>query len=256
MRAYPFTDLQVGGYAVKKLLLCTVFGLTVAASSAFAADLSYPVKAPPIVIAPAYSWTGFYLGANAGGGWGDFDTWQGKYSDGSLYDEQSWSHSAGGFIAGGQIGYNYQFSNNVVVGLEADIEWSDIDATTSGEGNGHYSYGSEVEWFGTLRARLGYAFDTLLVYGTGGAAYGKVKMFDNNWSTPDDYSYSDTRWGWTVGGGVEWAFAQNWSVKAEYLYVDLGTYRVDDFYPDWSPYTVQETDFKFHTLKVGINYKF
>jgi outer membrane immunogenic protein len=245
---------------VKKFLLCTVFGLTVASSSAFAADLSYPVKAPPIVVAPAYSWTGFYLGANAGGGWGDFDTWQGKYSDSGFQEYyDTWSHSAGGFIGGGQIGYNYQFENNVVVGLEADFEWSDLDAKTSGNSgfdNAYgYSYGSEVEWSGTLRARLGYAFDTLLVYGTGGAAYGKVKMFDDNWSSPDSYSYTDTRWGWTAGAGVEWAFAQNWSVKAEYLYVDLGSFRVNDFLPDWD-YTEQETDFKFHTLKVGINYKF
>ena len=220
--------------------------------------MSYPVKAPVVAIAPAYSWTGFYLGANAGGAWGDFDTWQGKYSDGFLEEEDSWSRSASGFIAGGQIGYNYQFLNNVVLGIEADIEWSDIDATRSGSDgfeDRHFSYGSEVEWFGTLRARLGYAFDTLLVYGTGGAAFGKVKMFDNNWTSPGDYSYSDTRWGWTVGGGVEWAFAQNWSVKAEYLYVDLGTFRVNDFTPDYE-YYVQETDFKFHTLKVGINYKF
>ncbi len=71
---------------MRKLLLCTVFGLTVASSSAFAADMGYPVKAPLMAVAPAYSWTGFYLGANAGGGWGDFDTWQGKYSDGGLED--------------------------------------------------------------------------------------------------------------------------------------------------------------------------
>lgn len=82
-----------------------------------------------------------------------------------------------------------------------------------------------------------------------------MKIFDNNWSSPGDYSYSDTRWGWTAGGGVEWAFAPNWSIKAEYLYVDLGTFRVDDFTPDFFNLS-QETDFKFHTLKAGINYKF
>ena len=264
---------------MKKYLLATVFlGALLPVSGAYAADMGYPVKAPPQVIIPVFSWTGFYLGANVGYG-GDkfrypFDA-TGDFGDFDFDADGSFKLNSSGFFGGGQIGYNYQFDNSWVVGVEADFQWSGIEGEISGNGNvfvndnleggASFSAGSEVEWFGTIRGRLGYAWDKVFLYGTGGAAYGKVKSHGNLDVWGDDgisldgfplsASTSDTQWGWTVGAGLEYALTNNWTFKTEYLYVDLGSQSLLDIDEQGFAANI-DVETKFHTIKAGLNYKF
>ncbi|MGQ3672929.1 outer membrane protein [Xanthobacter sp. TB0136] len=238
---------------MKRILLATVAvaALTVPAA---AADLAvkYPVKAIP---APVFSWTGFYIGANFGFGGGKTDVSYGTLAPTTLPGVDL---NSSGFFVGGQIGYNYQLANNVVVGLEADLQWSDIEAKYQENWLGGDSASVKLDYFGTIRARLGYAYDRFLPYITGGAAYGKTKFenglngISNNFA---GVSESSTRWGWTIGGGAEYAITNNWTFKAEYLYVDLGKSKADDSALLFGAPSY-EHDNKFHTIKAGVNYKF
>ena len=176
-------------------------------AAAFAADM--PVKARPMTAAPAFSWTGIYVGANAGYAWGN--------TTGTLGTPLPGNYSISGALAGGQIGGNYQFANNVVVGIEADYQWADID------GSGSTAAGvirtTQVERFGTVRGRLGFAWDRWLGYVTGGYAFGART---NETVGPAAFAASSgTLDGWAAGVGAEYAFAPNWSAKLEYLHVAL-----------------------------------
>lgn len=231
---------------MKRFLLATV-ALAALSAPAAAADLAtkYPVKAIP---APVFSWTGFYIGANVGFGGDNFS--YDAYTVG--LPVASADVNSSGWFAGGQLGYNYQFANNVVVGLETDIQWANIEGNVSlTSGGTGITAGSTVDYFGTIRARLGYAFDRFLPYITGGAAYGKTS--NNAWLGVPAWavSTSSTDWGWTIGGGAEYAITNNWTFKAEYLYVDLGSHDVAVIGP-----IAVDGDTKFHTLKAGVNYKF
>ncbi|MFG1477927.1 outer membrane protein [Xanthobacter sp. V4C-4] len=226
---------------MKRFLLASV-ALAAFVAPAAAADLAtkYPVKA---IAAPVFSWTGFYIGANAGYGGDKFNY--------DLYaltvPVASASITSSGWFVGGQLGYNYQFANNVVVGLETDIQWSDISGTVT---IGPVSAGSTVDYFGTIRGRLGYALDRFLPYITGGAAYGRTST-DVNYLVAS-VGKATTSWGWTIGGGVEYAITNNWTFKTEYLYVDLGSANNIGSIGGIS----LDNDTKFHTVKAGVNYKF
>ncbi|MEW6255013.1 MAG: outer membrane protein [Pseudomonadota bacterium] len=229
-----------------KRALAGVSALALLGGAASAADLAtkYPVKAAPVVV-PVFSWTGFYLGGNIGWGWLNNDL---AVSPSYGIPATNISiGSANGFIGGLQAGYNWQFANNVVIGLEADIEWADLGGNSVAiSGPAGVATGS-VDYFGTIRARLGYAFDRVLPYVTGGVAYGK-----SDFGTIYGVSTSETNWGWTIGGGVEYAFTNNITAKLEYLYIDL----------DGSTYTIPSTlgsiqaDTNTSALKLGVNYKF
>lgn len=111
---------------------------------------------------------------------------------------------------------------------------------------------SKIDWFGTVRMRLGYAFDRFLPYITGGVAWANVnydEYYTDNLTYADSYSYSKTKFGWTLGGGAEYAFTNNWSAKIEYLYADLGSVNYD-------PYSGATFDITMQTLKLGVNYRF
>ncbi|WP_454918150.1 outer membrane protein [Xanthobacter sediminis] len=230
-----------------KRALLGVSALALLAGSASAADLSgryaYPVKAAVVPVA-LFSWTGFYVGGNVGWGWASnsFDATSGLFTYG--YDVGN----ANGVFGGGQLGYNFQFANNVVVGAEADLEFADIGKTTllvGGPATG-FSTSSNVDYFGTIRGRVGYAFDRFLPYFTGGAAWAKTS-FTGPWAATAD----GTRWGWTIGGGAEYAITNNWTVKAEYLYLDLGDKNIT--YPNGDQVSSGLT---MNTVKAGVNYKF
>ena len=231
---------------MKKLFLATV-GLVALAGPSLAADLAakYPVKAP-VVVVPEFSWTGFYIGANLGGGWSD-----GSGSATILpYGTGMMSGSGSGFIYGGQIGYNYEV-NSWVFGVETDLQgYVSSNGSFGGiAGSTWYGSDSDVDYFGTIRGRVGYAWDRLLVYGTAGAAYGKASISGDIGGIP--YDESSTYWTWTAGAGVEYAFTDNWTVKGEYLY--LGT-------PNDVPEIAGTADVDGHVnsnvLRVGVNYKF
>ncbi|MEP9355247.1 outer membrane protein [Xanthobacter sp. KR7-65] len=235
---------------MKRFLLATV-ALAALSAPAAAADLAtkYPVKA---VAVPVFSWTGFYIGANVGYG-GDKFTYDANFLGGPALASASITSS--GFFVGGQIGYNYQFANNVVLGIETDLQWSDISGTVDASivGLPVLSVGSSIDYFGTIRARLGYAIDRFLPYITGGVAYGKTAT-DVSFLGVPLFSDSATSWGWTIGAGGEFAITNNWTFKAEYLYVDLGNSDVEATVV--APGLVIGNDSKFHTFKAGVNYKF
>lgn len=238
-------------FILRSATMASVLALGVV--GAHAADLTYepaPVAAPVV-----FNWTGFYIGVHGGIGGGNFDS--------SLYysGEDYWgdfSDNAFGAFGGVQVGYNYQFATNWVAGVEADFAASGINAKHDENYSDGYFENTEgkVDWFGTLRGRIGYAWDNVLFYGTGGAAYGKVKLsssYGYSGDTYDSFSDSETKWGWTVGAGVEYGVTKNITLKAEYLYVDLGSINSN---VDFGDYSNASLDAKFHTLKAGLNYKF
>jgi outer membrane immunogenic protein len=216
--------------------------------AALAADLptkkAAPVFVPP---APVVTWTGFYIGVNGGYAGDQFKyPFDASYTDTATpANDSTLSASAGvnssGFLGGAQVGYNWQFAQTWVAGLEADIDASSVKGQVKLSGSANIvgvsgsagaTAGSELDYLGTVRARVGYLVtDQLLAYGTGGLAYGQVKSGLNaSLNIPAYPAYSGsfslsktaTQTGWTLGAGVEYRINKNWTFKTEYLYVDLG----------------------------------
>jgi outer membrane immunogenic protein len=179
--------------------------LALAGGSAAAADLP-PYYQPGPAYNPIYTWTGFYVGINGGGGWGR-----------SQWDGLDTFDVSGGLI-GGTVGYNWQLGQ-AVLGAEGDIDWSGIKGTTTVLCPG----GCETrnKWLATVRGRLGVAFDRFLPYFTGGLAVGDINA---TLPLPLLPGGSSSNAGWTVGAGLEVGLVSNVSLKAEYLYVDLGNF--------------------------------
>jgi outer membrane immunogenic protein len=233
-----------------KFVLSTTLGLLALAVAppATAADLpaQLPVYAP--IAVPYYSWTGFYIGGNVGGIWNDtrdnvFPTGcfltsaicgLGTTPGVNAIRSDSVRLNGSGFTGGGQAGYNWQ-SGKFVGGIEGDINFSGINDGSSINrplalplvGNYIHSETDKLQWFGTLRGRAGFTVTpAFLVYVTGGLAFGEVKSASTTAfvTTPDTYAgtIDDTRVGYAVGAGGEWMIAPKWSIKAEYLFVDLG----------------------------------
>jgi outer membrane immunogenic protein len=271
------------------LLAGAAFG--VLAAPAMAADLY--VKARPAPPAPYY-WTGFYLGVNAG--YADqhttFTTAVSPTSDAALgvvpgvseglaalASGSSPASNGAGFFGGGQIGYNLQLSSLWVAGIEADIQGK--SGTSSGviansnvvvgvPINSAFTASASTHWLGTVRGRLGVLVaPSLLIYGTGGLAYGDVSATTalaqsgtNGFVGAGAGSVSDTRVGWTAGGGLEWMFAQRWSVKGEYLRYNLGTASFS--YPATSAFFLtpvyqnlaNSVRFEGNIARAGLNYHF
>lgn len=178
----------------------------VGAAPAVAADLSVAplYKAPPApVVPPAYNWSGFYLGANGGGGWST-----------SHWDSIGSTNGSGG-VVGGTAGLNWQ-TGHAVFGIEGDIDWSNVKGTNTSAAC-PAGCTTQNDWLATVRGRAGYAFDRVMPYVTGGLAVGDIKA-----STPGFAGASQTNAGWAAGGGLEFALSNNWTAKAEYLHVDLG----------------------------------
>jgi outer membrane immunogenic protein len=179
--------------------------MLVAPIAAQAADLPRPSYKAPEYIAPLFNWSGFYVGINGGYGWGNAD-WTTPLGN--------FSSSPKGWMAGGTLGYNWQW-NSVVLGLEGDIDYMNLRGTADSAICVGCTY--KDTWLGTFRVRAGYSFDRWLPFVTGGAAYGNVYV-----SGPGG-SGTGTKQGWTAGAGIEYAITPAWSAKFEYLYVDLGS---------------------------------
>jgi outer membrane immunogenic protein len=223
---------------MKRVLLSGVGMLTLAAlmGSASAADLQrrydpMVTKAPMMV--PMYNWTGFYIGVNGGGGFGKSD----------------WTTTNGfdlsGGLVGGTVGYNFQ-TGPWVFGVEGDLDWSNIKGDTVVG----CRVGCETSntWLATVRGRVGYSFDRFLPYITGGLALGDIRADVANVNVA-----KETNAGWTVGGGVEFVVVNNWTIKAEYLYVDLGDFNCGVACGVRNPDLVS---FRSHIARGGINYRF
>jgi outer membrane immunogenic protein len=252
---------------MKKLLLAGVAfaGLVAGAGAVSAADLPSRAAAPmaPMMSAvPLFTWTGFYVGVQAGYGWGNDDDRFGDafvLEDGALVPfEGGFGGDSDGFIAGAHIGYNVQFGS-FVVGVEGDLEGvfgddddDDFDGIILRNAAGDpvaFSVGANsLDWQGSIRARAGFAFDRALIYATGGFAFGGVSGgFSSGLIDNDD----DTLTGYTLGAGVEYAFTNNLTARVEYRYTNFDR---DDSVFDGVAFG--NDDFDFHTVRVGLSYKF
>jgi outer membrane immunogenic protein len=223
---------------MRRVFLASLGALALAAvaGSAGAADLPY--RQPPINKGPAYvplfTWTGFYLGINGGGGWGR-----------SRWDTLDTFDVSGGLI-GGTAGYNYQFSQ-VVFGIEGDIDWSgirgDVNPVLCPAG-----CSTRNNWLATVRGRVGYSFDRFLPYLTAGIAIGNIDA-----TVPLLAGVNQTSAGWTVGAGIEFGVTNHVSFKADYLFVDLGstTCGLNCALPPTG-----EVSFYANVFRGGINFRF
>ncbi|HEY4982925.1 MAG TPA: outer membrane protein [Pseudolabrys sp.] len=225
---------------MKKVLLASVGLIALGVASASAADIprrqAMPARAP-VYVTPPYSWTGFYVGINGGGGWGHSD-WSNRFGTADA--------KLSGGLVGGTLGYNYQVGQ-AVFGLEGDIDWSNIRGTASNGLCAGINCETRNNWLGTARGRLGYAVDRFMPYVTGGAAFGDIK------ATPAGFgSTTTTKTGWTVGGGIEAALAGPWTAKLEYLYVDLGKGSCGAAVCG----TATDVNFRTNIVRAGLNYRF
>ncbi|MDQ2083691.1 porin family protein [Xanthobacteraceae bacterium Astr-EGSB] len=273
----------------------TIAALALGLSTASAADMRPVVKAP-IAPPPVWSWTGFYIGGNAGYSWGESDTSVGYVTaPGGVAivppagSATSASFDLNGWVGGGQLGYNWQ-TGPWVFGIEADIQATGQDGdagflcAAAGLAGGaclpgltflppgvtgtSLALSQSLEWFGTLRGRLGWtATPSVLLYVTGGLAYGEIETSGTlTGATPagvltsTGFSHSKTNVGWTVGAGAEAHLGGNWTGKIEYLYLDLGdvsgTVSGLAAVPAVGIAANYTSDITDHILRVGINYKF
>ena len=249
-----------------KLKLSFFAAIIVAPLAADAADLyrapPAPSYAPPAVYADLNSWSGFYVGINGGYGWNNGGNPIG-YNDGGAGfiggTDQSISPQLQGGFGGGQIGYNFQ-RGSFVFGVETDFQGGNIsDRVTGLTVNGNdFASRESVDWFGTVRGRVGYAFGRVLVYGTGGLAYGDVRQraFVSNGVDSVSFGNNSTQVGWVAGGGVEFKITPSWSLKGEYQYIDLGSQTLNGIDTTGASVTATGPETSFSTVRLGLNYRF
>ncbi|REF89531.1 outer membrane immunogenic protein [Methylovirgula ligni] len=266
---------------LRSLLLSSALSL-MAIGGAFAADLpstkGEPVYAPPPP--PPPTWTGFYLGVNGGYGGDRFVyPFDGYATEGegegatTISGNGNANITSSGFLAGGQIGYNYEFpASNFVAGIEADIDWSSIRGRLGASLNvgdvfsADADAGSHLQYLGTARARLGYAFGNILPYVTGGFAYGQTSSYYNvNYDVDGDTgAFGDSvqhfQTGWTAGAGLEYQITPNLSFKTEYLYVSLSPatlYSISGDIGDTGSYNFSLRErTTVNIVRAGLNYRF
>jgi outer membrane immunogenic protein len=261
---------------MKKNLLAGVAGVALLASApAHAADLGRPTyKAPPppppvVAPVPYFSWTGCYIGGHVGGGWGRKD-FSDPTGDNFADHGDVIRVDTSGFLGGGQVGCDWQFTPNWVIGIEGAASWADLKGDTDFvnfpvEGATE-TFHAKTDFLASVTGRIGWTWDRWMLYAKGGAAWShdkyKIDGFGDvvflcivgNPCTPP-FTASETRTGWTVGAGVEWAFWSNWSAKLEYDFYDFGSRRVTFVDSNDIPFPA-DVDQRIHTVKFGINYRF
>ena len=239
---------------MKKLLLASA--ALMISHAAYAADVV--IEEPIPVVVEGFSWTGFYVGVHGGYGWadGEFDA---PVAPGvSVVSEQDLD----GFLIGAHAGAQYQFDNNVVLGVEVDVDYRDGDgsggffAAGAPVGPAGLTLDTEYNWTGSARLRAGYAMDRWLPYITGGFAFADYDASLGGIPIPPGApgtSFSETSVGWTLGGGVEYAFTDNLIFRAEYRYSDFGDEDVFLAFPaaPGSSYEIES-----HDVTIGVSYKF
>jgi outer membrane immunogenic protein len=218
----------------RKFLLASVGAFALTGSAAFAADL--PSQAPPPVYlppAPIFTWTGIYLGGQIGYAWASGNnnfTGFDPFFAGGTFLSTNLGGNPSGVIGGGNVGYNYQI-NQWVLGIEGSVDGTSLSNTAAAifpDGT-TLSVHSTADIQGSIRGRVGIAWDRALIYGTGGVAFGGFNSDVSIANTAVPFfgsaNVSTTRVGWTVGGGIQYAVTNNWSVRAEYRYTNWGTLR-------------------------------
>lgn len=223
---------------MKSILLASAI-LAVLPGSAFAADA---LSSGPAV----YEWSGPYVGVQLGYGWGDVDSHDSQIGNGFSDWADSWGSN--GVLGGIHLGYNQAYGS-FVLGAEGDIEASGMSGSVDSEFAGNIKTKIDVQ--GSLRARLGYAMGPALLYATGGLAVAHFKTKYDDGGTTDDSS--NTKAGWTVGAGLEYAFTQNWTTRVEYRYSDFGKFTDNPATDSGFLYPTKVTT---QAVRVGFSYKF
>ncbi len=248
-------------------LLAGTAAAALVASAASAADL--PARAAPpapfVPAVPIFTWTGFYAGVNAGAAW-NTNSNNTVFVPGVGFVDNGGGNDAG-FAGGGQLGYNYQIGS-FVIGVETDIQWADLGGGNNDifvPGVGFVSgNGNSLDWFGTVRARAGVAFDRVLIYATGGFAYGSGGSNGTCFvgTTIVACNNNDTNTGWTVGGGVEWALPVNWlgssavTFGVEGLYVNLDQNNNNNNFFNGVAFDNNNNNMEFGVVRAKLNFKF
>ncbi len=243
---------------MKRMLSAGAIALS-AVVPAFAADL--PVAAPPQApaayvpaVAPVYNWSGIYIGINGGYAFGNTDWEQSGFTG-------TGNFNTNGGLVGGTAGVNFQ-SGQFVFGIEGDWDWADISGTQSSTtatiggcgGLPACTYQTSSNWLSTVRGRVGYAFDRVLIYATGGGAAGDVKATFSDPLTGFTGTTNSTEWGWTAGGGIEAALTENLTAKVEYLFVDLQDGNCSSTICPGVP--AATVSFDASLVRAGLNFKF
>jgi outer membrane immunogenic protein len=214
---------------------------TLLAGTASAADLARryaPVAAPTY----AFNWTGFYLGGHLGYGWGGND-----WTD-TNWNSIKASNDFDGFVGGGQLGFNYQMGS-LVLGLQGEISGANLEGKSINPGAFYSDYKNTADWIASVTGRIGYAADRALFYVKGGAAW--TDLNSETYLGAASFKKSSTRDGWTIGGGIEYAFAPNWTTFVEYDYYDFG-----DKNTLLTNGNLLKVDTNVNVVKVGVNYRF
>ncbi|MGO9486919.1 MAG: outer membrane protein [Rhodomicrobium sp.] len=251
-------------------LVYTILGMTlasaVAIASANAADMYVPSPAGGYKDGPVAAplWNGAYVGINGGYAWGGDSS---VYCDGTIFCDtnnisaSSKSFASSGGFGGGQIGYNWRpagaggykdgpAAGNFVFGIEADIQGADITgsgALIGSPGKDSATATDSLNWFGTVRGRVGYAFGSALLYGTGGVAFGGVQ---DKLTAGTTVQHDTTATGYAAGGGLEYAFNPAWSGKVEYQYINLG----NDSLTNTAGTVTADFNHEYNTVRLGLNY--
>jgi outer membrane immunogenic protein len=225
-----------------------------AGSGAQAADLGGVRNEPPPFLAPppAFSWTGLYLGGHAGYAWGN------EYQNVVGIPFAIENFSPQGAILGGQVGYNWQVSSWLVLGAEASIDWSDISDDTyysTGMSRYHTNH-TTFNWLADATGRVGVVFNRAMVYGKGGVAWTSITHSTLVGEELNVSNKDQSRTGWLIGGGVEYALNRYWSISGEYDYIDFGSDRYELHQQATGTFT-HFSDYHptMNVIKVGINYK-
>jgi outer membrane immunogenic protein len=248
---------------MKKILLSSVafFGLATAAMAADLPSRMAPAPAPMISAVPIFTWTGFYVGAQVGYAWGSGNN---EIPPGAFFVNSAgvlapFDRGFGGdndsFLAGVHAGYNYQIGS-FVVGLEGDVEglfndndkFSGLLYNAAGVPVAFSLSAHDIDWQGSIRARAGFAFDRALIYATGGFAFAGVSGGFSNLAVDNG---DDTVTGWTLGAGIEYAFTNNLTTRVEYRYTN---YDLDQ--NTFANVAFGDSNMDFHTVRVGLSYKF
>jgi outer membrane immunogenic protein len=253
----PFSEIDMK----TSFLAGTALAGILAGTSAYAADVRVPLKAP--IVAPQFSWTGCYVGGNVGIGAGHAE-WTDIVPDGNIDNDliartaRTAHTDMSGMVAGGQVGCDYQFNGSWVIGIAGSLNASDVTGTNMDQFNQTWTLRDKIDWYGSVTGRIGAAINTALIYARGAYAFAhnnfEIENSGVTLGTP-----SNTRTGWTLGVGVEWAFAPCWSAFVEGNYYRFGN-NTETFANNLNfvmqPPLINVQPIAFETLTVGLNYRF
>jgi outer membrane immunogenic protein len=252
---YSLANAQMGALMMIRRFLVSAAALATMTGSALAADLPN-AKGPPDFAPPpppVFSWTGVYIGGQVGYQWGTSSPFL-ETEPGGVFAAAEPGYNDQGVVGGGHVGYNWQVTQ-FVFGLEGDVEGTSYTGSGLSTGGAFYTR-SRADIEASIRGRVGWAWDRVLIYATGGGAYASIDNAFGAVGGPPTASSTTDRFGWTAGGGIEYAITNNWSARVEYRYTDYGTYAFDTAFVAGAPTFAlreHETD---NRVEAGFSYKF